>query len=182
MNAIFPLQTILFQLLLLLISIAIDATIFHRKLKILRKSSIEYAISVNLVATVIGWIGFFYIQDRLNFALKAQLISYVFFGRFFEPRPASLTLYIALAGVIDFFLSFTIKLKGLDLLQALLSSSDDSSPSENRRQRPSLSTRLNQAMMNTKTSKASIVLLANSVSHTAIVAIVFLRSVWLGLL
>lgn len=55
---ILPLRAFIFQTLLLLTSIAIEATIIHRQLNLSRLTSIQYATTLNLFSTVLGWIVF----------------------------------------------------------------------------------------------------------------------------
>ncbi|HEY9652679.1 MAG TPA: filament integrity protein FraC [Coleofasciculaceae cyanobacterium] len=183
-DTVFPLQTILFQVIFLLVAIALEARVLHRKLRITRKSSVEYATSINLLAATLGWIGFFILQEFLPQPLKSQLISYIFFDRLLNDPLQSMNLVIAATGIGIFFASFIIKLKGLELLQALLRSPEartTSSVSE-KRTRPSLLSRMNRAIIHTDTNQAAAVLLANAYSHSAILLLLFLRFVQLNTL
>ena len=118
---VFPLQAILFQFLFLLIAIAIESFILYRQLNLSRKRSIDYAISINLFSTILGWIGFFYLHPWLPRSLKSQLISYMFFDRFFSfAQSPNIVTELILSGFVVFFATFVVKLKGLELLQILL--------------------------------------------------------------
>ncbi|MEW5856297.1 MAG: filament integrity protein FraC [Cyanobacteriota bacterium] len=118
---VFPLQAILFQFLFLLVAIAIESFILYRQLNLSRKRSIDYAISINLFSTVLGWIVFFYVHPWLPRSLKSQLISYIFFDRFFPfDQSPNIVTELILSGFVVFFANFVVKLKGLELLQILL--------------------------------------------------------------
>ncbi len=174
---VFPLQTILFQVIFLFVAIALEARVFHQRLRLTRRTSVEYATSLNLLTAVIGWVAFFLLQDFLPQPLRTQLISFIFFDRFLIPQPANLTLLIVSAGITIFFAAFLIKLKGLELLEDMLKSTQEASPSPtvSDRRRPTLATRLNQAALHTDANHATVVLLANAYSHSAILLLLFIR-------
>lgn len=174
---VLPLQTILFQVIFLLVAIALEARVFHRRLRITRRKSVEYATSINLFAAVMGWLGFFLLSDLLPQPLKSQLISYVFFDRLLEPRPENLSLIIVSTGIALFFAAFLIKLKALELLETFLQTPEEQlipkSPED--RGRPTLSDRFRQIALYTDPNRATVVLLANAYSHSAILLLLFLR-------
>jgi hypothetical protein len=176
-EAVLPLQTVLFQLIFLLVAIALEARVLYRRLRISRRTSIEYAISINLLSTVIGWLTFFIIQNLAPLPVKTQMISYVFFDRLLSPQPANLHLVIAATGVVMFFAAFLIKLKGLQLLEALLQRSPqpETSPTSEQGPRLGLPARLEQAAAHTDPNQAAVVLLANAYSHSAILVLLLLR-------
>lgn len=181
---VLPIQTILFQVIFLLVMIALESRVFHSRLRITRKTSVEYATSLNLLATIVGWLAFFIGQSQLPQPIRTQLISFIFFDRFLSPAPAGLNLIVISIGITVFFAAFVIKLKGLELLQALLQSSKEprqAKPSVERR-RPKLSDRLYQATLRTDPNHAVIVLLANAYSHSAILVILFIRFLFLYLI
>jgi hypothetical protein len=94
-----------------------------------------------------------------------------------EPLPEGLSLVIVSTGIIMFFSAFLIKLKGLQLLEALLQRSPEqqsSLPPEKRRRR-GLQDRLDQAIIKTDPRQATTVLLANAYSHSAILLLLLLR-------
>ncbi|MBD2740390.1 filament integrity protein FraC [Coleofasciculus sp. FACHB-1120] len=121
LSNVFPLQAILFQFLFLLIAIAIESFILYRRLNLSRKRSIDYAISINLLSTILGWIVFFYIHPWLPRSLKSQLMSYIFFDRFFSfAQSPNIVTELILSSFVAFFATFIVKLKGLEILQLLL--------------------------------------------------------------
>ena len=174
---VLPLQTILLQVLFLLVAIALEARVLHRRLSLTRRTSVEYATSINLLCAVMGWLGFFLLKNFLPQPLKTQLISYIFFDRLLEPLPESLSLVIVSTGIIMFFCAFLIKLKGLQLLEALLqrSPSQNSSLPPDKRRRIGLGYRLDQAIVQTNPRQATTILLANAYSHSAILLLLLLR-------
>ncbi|HEY9820126.1 MAG TPA: filament integrity protein FraC [Candidatus Sericytochromatia bacterium] len=180
---VLPLQTYLFQTLFLLVAIALEARVLQRRLYLTRRTSVEYATSINLLTTVIGWLAFFLVQNLLPQPIKDQIISYVFFDRFLSPQPESFNLMLISTGIVMFFSAFLIKLKGLQLLEAVLENAPQAQTSpesrssvlfRNRRRRR-LSQRLDEAVSNSDPDRATAVLLANAFSHSAIVLILVLR-------
>lgn len=172
---VLPLRAILFQLLLLLIAIAIEAVIYHRKLKLPRQTSVEYSISLNLLSTVLGWIAFFMIQTQLSPSVRIQLISRIFFDSFYGTFNV-LPMLVILVTVSAFGFIYLVELKGLDLLQALLKTSQSEASKSLKSKSPFLKTRLKKALRRTSPSQAIVVLLANAWSHAVILSLLFLRS------
>lgn len=117
---VLPLRAILFQVLFLLIAVAIEAMILHWRLKMGRKKSVGYAASLNLLSTVVGWLLFFFTAPRLSPGLKAQLISYILFNKFFSPPTSSSPVFwIIQAAIITFFISLFVKIRAYQLFKFL---------------------------------------------------------------
>lgn len=179
------LPTYLFQSVFLLVAIALEARVLYQRLYLTRRRSVEYATSINLLAAVIGWLAFFLLKDFLPLPIKSELVSYIFFDRFLAPFPESFYLMLASTGVVVFFSAFLIKLKGLQLLEALLertpkdqSNSEQITSNQGRnRLRKGLSERLGRAVTRTDPSQATAILLANVYSHSAIALLLVLRFV-----
>ena len=177
-EAVSTIQTYLFQAIFLLVAIALEARVLYKRLGISRRTSVEYATSINLLATIIGWLVFFLIQDRIPLPLKDQLISYIFFDRLLGPQPENILLVIAAAGVVIFFSAFLIKLKGLELLEAIIQERPrEKDPAESlpKRRHPTLADRLGEAVTHTAPNHATTILLANAYSYSAISLLLFLR-------
>ena len=116
---VLPLRAIVFQTLLLLISIAIESMIFQRLLNISRKTATAYSATLNLLSTFIGWLCFFVIQSILPRFLQTQLIRYIFFDRFVSANTFSVfqnSFYFLALGIVLIGLDFTVELMGLDFL------------------------------------------------------------------
>ncbi|WP_410253451.1 filament integrity protein FraC [Sodalinema sp.] len=116
---VLPLRAIASQILLLLVSVAIESTVFHRRLAISRRMSVQYALVIDLLCIILGWIGFFILVD--NFATHPwviQVMGYLFTGRFVaRPGYDGIEPVLAIATIIVFFASFFIKSQCLYLLQ-----------------------------------------------------------------
>lgn len=116
---VLPLRAIASQILLLLVSVAIESTVFHRRLAISRRMSVQYALVIDLLCITFGWISFFILVD--NFATHPwviQVMGYLFTGRF-VPRPGrdGIESVLAIATIALFFGSFFVKSQALSLLQ-----------------------------------------------------------------
>ncbi|WP_071190142.1 filament integrity protein FraC [Trichormus sp. NMC-1] len=168
---ILPIGAILFETLFLLIAIPIEGYILHRWLKFDKKTSIFYAIAMNVFSSVIGWTIFFLVEPILPVPIKSELISYVFFNNFKNPSTHS---YLVLSGFIIFFSTFLIK---FFLLKTLIISLGEFTKNEDntlisQRQRLKL---MNKAKLR-NTNLITTTLIANSLSYTAITIILLIRS------
>ena len=171
-----PVQTILYQSLFLLMAIAIEGFILHRQLQLSRKTSIQYAASINLLSTIVGWLLFFFIQPLLLSDIKIQLISYIFFNRFLNSGSTPYSFFIIIGFIISFFISFMVKFQALKSLDSLLMESNSI---------PQILVKLTSLRYNKKKSshlysakhpsKATAILLANASSHSAMLLILTLR-------
>ncbi|HAA30728.1 MAG TPA: filament integrity protein fraC [Cyanobacteria bacterium UBA8553] len=177
---VWPLQMILFQFLFLLVAIALEARVLQRRLRITRKASIEYATSINLLTIIIGWLVFFLLMTQKNLlppAIKDQIVSFIFFDRFLSPAPGNWYLILIATGIVIFFCAFIIKLKGLQLLEALreTSTAKKSFLQPEPSSRFAFQAQLEQALVRTDPNQATTLLLANAYSHSAIFLLLFLR-------
>lgn len=122
---VLPLRTILYQSVFLLIAIAIEATVLYRLLdpQPTPKQSIQFATSINLLCTVVGWL-FFFVFYGIATALpstwttrfETNLVQFIFFDRWTSETATTLILI----SLIMFFASFAIKQSGLTGLRWLL--------------------------------------------------------------
>jgi hypothetical protein len=175
---ILPLQAILFQFFLLLVSIAVEAIVLQRSLRLAYRTSIEYSASLNLWSCFLGWLLFFILQTSFSEGTRLQLISYVFFNNFF-PTFQEGQIAVIMIATISFFLICLIEYKGLDLIQAILQSSQEFPiNSEDGSQPPLLATRLKRAIKRADTNKAFVILVANAWSHALILLFLFIRLGW----
>ncbi|MEL7144691.1 MAG: filament integrity protein FraC, partial [Cyanobacteria bacterium J06573_11] len=78
---ILPLRMVVFQILFLMVAIAIEAGILRQRLRLGFKTSVQYAFVTNLAAVVAGWIAFLVIEPLTTIEVRAQLINYVLFDR-----------------------------------------------------------------------------------------------------
>jgi len=177
MFSVLPLRAIAFQCLFLLLAIAIEASVLRQVLKLPYRKSVEYAASINLLSTAIGWLLFFSIEPLLPANLKFQLINCIFFDQWSRGIAA----WIILAGFVTFFISFLVKLSGLDLLRLLLQDKKEEKAPEqetqaekNRRYQSTVRARKNARE---GSSQANAILIANALSYTAILLVLFIRIV-----
>jgi hypothetical protein len=104
--AVLPLRAIVFQCLLLLVAIALEAQVLRKQLQLGYQPSIRYAASLNLLTVVLGWMAFFSVESLLPDDLRTQLISYVLFGNFYvNGLSGSLGIFIVVAGLVTFFIT-----------------------------------------------------------------------------
>jgi hypothetical protein len=171
--SVVPLRAIAFQFLFLLIAIAIEAIVFYNQLRISRKTSVEYAASINLLSTFIGWLIFFNVQPLIPLAYKSELISYILFNQW--SQTGTLT-WLILIAFVTFFITFGVKVAGLDLLQLLLQiNTKDDLLSSGRAYKYRDRLRRQEASGVTR-RRAAAVLLANACSYSAISLILLGRS------
>ncbi len=112
---IFPLKAIAFQVLFLMVAIAIEAGILRQRLRLGFKTSVQYTTVINLAAVVLGWIAFLVIEPLSSPEIKTQIISYILFDRLLiNGWTAELGGVIFAIGLVAFFATFFIKAKGLE--------------------------------------------------------------------
>ncbi|MEH2163332.1 MAG: filament integrity protein FraC [Nostoc sp.] len=164
---IFPFGGILFDFLFVLIAIPIEAYILNNRLKFDKKTSIFYAISINLFSSVIGWFIFFVAEPMLPIQVRAELINYMFFHNFKSPNTQGL---LILTAFIIFFATFLMKFFILRILLFSLNETflkkEEELPTSKRRRWKSFS--------NLKLQSNNLIitiLMANSLSYTAITII-----------
>ncbi|MDB9525312.1 hypothetical protein PN498_04880 [Oscillatoria sp. CS-180] len=119
--AVLPLKAIVFQCLLLLVAIALEAIVLRRQLRLGFQPSIRYAATINLLTVVLGWVLFLGIEPLLPETVRTQIISYVLFGDFY-PNVLSdrMGFVVVLTGLVAFFLTLWTKVTALEWLTWLL--------------------------------------------------------------
>jgi hypothetical protein len=169
---VLPIGTILFELLFLLVAIPIEAYILHLMLKFDKKTSIFYAIAINVLSSVIGWNTFFLVEPILPIQIKTEIINYVFFNDFKTPNAKT---FVILTGFIIFFLTFLLKFFLLKLMLYIINHSGETQKVQvvtSRREK--FHTSIREKLLNN--NLATTTLIANSVSYTAISLILLIRS------
>jgi hypothetical protein len=171
MPRVLPIGTILFELLFLLVAIPIEAYVMHTWLKFDKKTSMFYAIAINVFSSVIGWNIFFLLEPMLPIQIKSELISYVFFGNF---NPKGAESFVILTSFIIFITTFLMKFGLLKSLLIVLDNSEkkpEETSTEFRNQRWQINRKAKLKISNLATT----MLIANSLSYTAITAILLIR-------
>ncbi|MFM2432936.1 MAG: hypothetical protein RLZZ511_4150 [Cyanobacteriota bacterium] len=113
-TGVLPLRAIAFQMLFLVVAIAIEGLILQSRLQLRRKESMEYAVVINLLSAILGWMVFFMAEPWFPDYIRSALIEYVFFGG----TPFSTPLVGA--GFCVFILTFVLKLQGMAWLDLIL--------------------------------------------------------------
>lgn len=178
---IMPLRAIAFQSLLLMVAIVLEAMVLRQRLRLGYRISMQYAATLNLLATSLGWVAFLAIEAVLPLALRSQIISYVLFNRFYDNSwRDALPVMVVVAAMAAFFITYWIKLQGLIwLLQLLGQKPIDTTPEaieDNRRQRYERARRAQNEGEGQwgHSPRALAVLQANAVSFTAILLLLLL--------
>lgn len=171
---VLPLRAILFQCLLLLVAISLEAMVLRRQLRLGYQPSIRYASSLNLLAVVLGWILFLGVEPLMPVSLKRQIMSYVLFGHFYNNAVVgSLEATLVVTGLVIFFLTFWVKAKGLEWLTALTAAPIVKPPP------PSTSSPLQYVRSRSDQKSDSphtlAILQANALSFTAVLLLLLLR-------
>lgn len=176
---IVPLRAIAFQSLLLMVAIVLEAMVLRQRLRLGYRTSMQYAATVNLLATSLGWVAFLAIEAVLPLALRSQIISYVLFNRFYSNSWLEvLPVMVVVVAIAAFFVTYWIKLQGLIwLLQLLGQKPIDTTPEaieNNRRQLYARARRTQVEEQRSQPPRALAVLQANAMSFTAILVLLLL--------
>ncbi|MEL6326325.1 MAG: filament integrity protein FraC [Cyanobacteria bacterium J06626_23] len=176
---IFPLKAVVFQVMFLLIAIAIEGNVLRQRLRLGYQTSIQYATTINLMTTVVGWLSFLAIERFVDTSVRAQIISYVMFDRLITnglwPR---MEWAILVAGLAAFFVTLLIKLKGLEMIMRMMGTwSMPEKPKDldraDKYERARTGRTLYQQASNHLTSA---VLQANALSFSAVLILLILRT------
>lgn len=171
MFSVLPLKLVVFQSLLLLMAIAIEAYVLRYRLSLTQKQSVQYAASINFLATTIGWLLFLSIQPLIPTPLKLQLIDCIFFDRW----QRGFILWVMVSVPVTFFASFFVKLFGLTYLRIFIG---DKKPTEPEDQKPKTvkfgaSRRTSKSII--PPGQGNAILVANALSYSAISLILIIR-------
>lgn len=173
----FPFGAILFDFFFLLIAIALESLVFQNRLKLNAKASVVYAATLNLFASVASWFIFFSIEPMLPVPIRAELISYIVFNQF-NSSIQNIEFFLLPLSIVIFFLTFLFKIVTMQLLDFLLQNVTKPKTEEKllpRKQRRSA----DRAYIGDIQSrgKATAVLLATASSYSAILLVIFIRSI-----
>jgi hypothetical protein len=125
-TGVLPLRAVASQILFLLVAIALEGMVLRFRLGLTRKQSMQYAVTVNLLSTVMGWMVFFIVERWLPDGVRSMLIGYVFFGvKEFSPM-------LLMMGFGAFLATFLLKIQGMDLLDLVMEEPKEVVPIEER--------------------------------------------------
>lgn len=178
---VLPLRAIAFQSLLLLVAIALEAVILRQRLKVGYQTSMQYAATLNLLATSLGWLLFLTLESMLPAELRTQIISYVLFNRFYGNFWGDkIPVLLVVAGIVCFFATFWVKLQGLNFLMILLGqgpiAAEGNQVPPSRKERYNLARRGQSGSQRGGASPYTLAVLeANALSFTAILILLLLQ-------
>ncbi|HEY9663999.1 MAG TPA: filament integrity protein FraC [Allocoleopsis sp.] len=183
-SSVVPFRAVAYQFLFLLVAIAVEATVLRRFLQLSPKQSVQYAASINLLCTIVGWVAFFLLYTVNSLAvggLDPNLLNFIFFDRWSGTVATSL---IVIAFLM-FFASFGIKQLGLVALKwylypderenKQLLAEEPSPPDATPRTKAIRVLRQDDDEPRPMQPQIRAVLVANAWSFTAILAILMLR-------
>ncbi|MDM3850919.1 MAG: filament integrity protein fraC [Aphanizomenon gracile PMC627.10] len=168
---ILPIGAIFFEILFLLAAIPIEAYVLNKWLKFDKRTSIFYAIALNVFSSVIGWIVFFTVEPMLPIPIKAELINYVFFNKI---KASSISTMIIVLSFTIFMATFLVKFLLMKILIIFMNEGGKNTQPETSfsQQRASY---MNIAKLQ-NTNLITATLIANSLSYSAITFIILIRS------
>ncbi|MEG3907008.1 MULTISPECIES: filament integrity protein FraC [unclassified Microcoleus] len=169
--SVFPFRTVLVQILIMFLAIAIESWFLQKLLKLGPKTSIEYTAILNLSCTCVGWLVFFGIESVLSKELREQLIGYILLGRG-DNVYAPITM-IALSVLAVTFLA---KWQGLEFIENMVSGNKKASKPQFLGP-PTLTRRPPKKTFQVTTQFGGI-LIAHTVSNIVILTVLFLQSVY----
>jgi hypothetical protein len=173
---VLPLRMVVFQSMFLLTAIALESIVLIQRLQITPRKGVEYATTINFLAAATGWLLFVSFQSVLPATVRLPLIAFVLLDQWSD----DLLIWIILAAITTFFLSFLMKWMGFNLLKWFLG---DRQPGvttpgkESLNLKTALKHRLEREQQVLDPS-AKTILLANAVSYTAMVAVLAIRFAW----
>lgn len=178
---VLPVRAIAFQILFLLIAISLEALILYQRLNLDYKTSVRYAASINLFSTFIGWVIFFNVQAVLPEDLRIQLISFFFFERFFpNPWSPGVAPILTLLALGTFLGVIFIELQALKFLETIMETRkplEETTSIIRPRDRSRFQRLENKGFLFKKNDRTYTLLVANSLSFSAVLAVLILR--WL---
>jgi hypothetical protein len=169
-----PIKLILFQIIFLLLTIAIEAYILYSNLEIPRQISIRYAIVINLYSTAIGWFFIFLLQGRMPENIKLNIINYLIFGNLSNNWKIweNNIIYLVI-GFLLILITCYLEFKLLLILQAILSSSKATLTVKDSHNL-NLYYRLHQAILRNDVTRLLTIIKANLFSYIGVRIVVFL--------
>lgn len=168
--SVFPFRTILAQVLVLFLAIAIESWFLQKLLKLGPRTSVEYTAILNLACTVVGWLLFFGLESVLSKDMREQLIGYTLLGGGRDIYP-QLTLIAFLILVV----TFLAKWQALEIVENIAAGNKKASKPQFVGP-PSLTRRPAKKTFQV-TNQFGGIFIAHTVSTCVILIVLFLQSV-----
>ena len=177
---VLPLPWIFLQVFLLSLSIAIEAIVLQQKLRLTRKQSIEFSISINLLSAIVLWLVFFVFQILAPEQEKLHILSIIFFNNLHGlDRWTTIYPVLTIIATMMFILIFFVEFKALQLLQEI-----SQFFYEHREPTPTefmvLINRINTTLFQSDAETSTTVFQANLFSHIVTIAMIIFLNVYRG--
>lgn len=167
---VLPLRALLSQMLILWLAIAIESWFFQQLLDLKPRISVEYAATINLFSTCIGWLLFFAWFPFSSLEERELLIRFIFLGQW---NPISLALIVL--SLVIFFVSLLGKWQALALLYFLQYGPQQKRPISI--QVPKATTLLRGRVKFPQVSRqVGAILIAHTCSHFIILLVLYLEN------
>lgn len=168
--SVFPFRTVLVQILIMFLGIAIESWFLQKLLKLGPKTSVEYTAILNLACTCVGWLVFFGIESVISKDLREQLIGYILLGGGQDIYGPITTIAVSVLAV-----TFLAKWQGLEIIENLVLGNKKASKPQFLGP-PTLTRRPAKKTFQVTTQFGGI-LIAHTVSNFVILTVLFLQSV-----
>jgi hypothetical protein len=168
--SVFPFRTILAQVLILFVAIAIESWFLQKLLKLGPRTSVEYTAILNLGCTCVGWLVFFGLESVLSRDMREQLIGYTLLG-----GGQDIYAPITLLAVFILAVTFLVKWQALEIVENIAAGNKKASKPQFLGP-PSLTRRPLKKTFQL-TTQFGAVFIAHTVSTGVILIVLFLQSV-----
>ncbi len=168
--SVFPFRTVLVQILIMFLAIAIESWFLQKLLKLGPKTSVEYTAILNLACTFVGWLVFFGIESVISKDLREQLIGYILLG-------GGQDIYgpITMIAVSVLAITFLAKWQGLQIVENMVAGNKKASKPQFLG--PATLTRRPPKKTFQVTTQFGGILIAHTVSNVVILTVLFFQSV-----
>ncbi len=171
-----PVRVLVFQILLLLVVIALEAMVLQQKLGISERGSVQFSTVLNLFSTIVGWLVFLVVELVVPERWRLEIIDYVLFNGVFQLDPQTISTVAVVCMLLICITTFFMETQALNLLLLVL------------RTQPQVRKDTNQVQINrmsryqaswTDQYRMNTLLIANACSYGAVLVILFLRQVFM---
>ncbi len=168
------LPVIFWQGLFLVIATAWDAFLFHSRLRVKWRTSIEYAISINLLTNVVGWIILFIALPIAPLEAEVEILSYMLFNQLFKVSQQGLQEFLLGAFASITLTTTVVKFLIVRSLQALLQNFSQPKNTNPDKKRQTMRRKTSQSLLNSS-SEFTVILISNLLINLTLSGIIFLR-------